>query len=85
MMLQISQVHLLRSSAQAGLRIQPPSHRRFPRAPGCQPEALHPRVLRRRHRGRPDSTWDGWSLEALRGWSHYLGLALPSVVMICCK
>ncbi|EFN53551.1 hypothetical protein CHLNCDRAFT_58521 [Chlorella variabilis] len=36
-------------------------------------------------RGREDSPWHGWSLAALRGWGQYLGLALPSVVMICCK
>lgn len=49
--------------------------------PPCGP--LSPRC--RSLRGQPDSPWHGWSWAALRGWGQYLGLALPSVLMICCK
>lgn len=35
--------------------------------------------------GHPESTWGGWSRKALQGWGRYLSLALPSVVLVCCK
>ncbi|KAL4421824.1 hypothetical protein ABPG77_001613 [Micractinium sp. CCAP 211/92] len=35
--------------------------------------------------GQEQAVWHGWSREAFREWGGYLALALPSVVMICCK
>ena len=35
--------------------------------------------------GQEQAVWHGWSRDAFREWGGYLALALPSVVMICCK
>lgn len=29
------------------------------------------------------ATWDGWSLQALAAWGHFLQLAVPGMLMIC--
>ncbi len=39
----------------------------------------------RSYMGQEQAVWHGWSREAFREWGGYLALALPSVVMICCK
>lgn len=30
-------------------------------------------------------TWDGWSMDCLRDWNVFLGLAMPSVIMMCAE
>jgi MATE family multidrug resistance protein len=34
-------------------------------------------------KGTSETTWPGWSLEALQGWGQYLSYGLPATAMIC--
>lgn len=46
----------------------------------CQPILL---FLYIRWRKLYVDTWDGWSMECLQEWGQFVGLAIPSMLMIC--